>query len=87
MGERELGKRGGAKRGWVAFPLCYRHFLQLIYPGILRGAVAIKFFGITDGSLIYLLLSNVVGFALWICNESLEWLLEVLRSLSEIRVS
>lgn len=73
----------------MAFSFCYRHFLQYIYiyPGILREAVAIRFFRITDGSLIYLLLSNAVGFALWIRVEPSKWPLEVLGSLSEVRVS
>lgn len=69
------------------FLVLYISFNIYIYPGILRGAVAIRFFRITDGSIIYLPLSNVVGFTLWIRYESLEWLLEVLKSPSEIRVS
>ena len=84
MGERELGQRGDRRLFPCAIDISFNIY---IYPGILREAVAIGFFRITDGSLTYLLLSNVVGFALWIRVESFEWLLEVLGSLSEVRVS
>ena len=73
--------------GWL-FPCAIDiSFNTYIYLGILCGAVPIRFFRITNGSLIDLLLSNVVRFALWICVKSLEWLLEVLGSLSGVRVS